>query len=167
MYTIGRIVKPQGIKGEVKIEIITSFPEHFLDFDELFIDINSKLQAYSIESVRLSDRFVYIKFDGVNDRDEAEFLRNKDLLIPVDKLMQLEKDEFYIHDLIGMNVFNEKGTLLGEIVDVVSHKSNDIYVMKNLKNEEILIPAVKDIIQDIDKSARKIVIHAIDGLLDA
>lgn len=166
MYIIGNIAKPQGIKGEVKVEIITSFPEHFLDLDELFIDFDGNLQTYSIESVRVSDRFVYIKFNDVNDRNDADLLRNKNLLIPVDELMPLEKDEIYVHDLIGMDVVDEDDTHLGKIIDVVSNDSSDIYVLKNMNDEEVLIPAVKDIVKDIDKSARKIVIHVIDGLLD-
>jgi len=166
MYIIGKIAKPQGIKGEVKVEIITSFPEHFLDLDELFIDFDGNLQTYSIESARVSNRFVYVKFNGVNDRNGADLLRNKNLLIPGDKLMPLEKDEIYVHDLIGMDVFNEDDTRLGKIIDVVSNESSDIYVLKNMNDKEFLIPAVKDIVKDIDKSARKIVIHVIEGLLD-
>lgn len=166
MYTIGRIAKPQGIKGEVKAEIITSFPEHFLDLNELYIDINSKLQAYPIENVRLSGRFVYIKFSDIQTRNDAELLRNKELLIPDDELTPLDDNEFYIHNLVGMDVYDENGTLLGQISSVVQNKSGDIYVMKNPDNTEILIPAVKDFIHEINLDKKRIVIRVIDGLLD-
>ncbi len=167
MYTVGKIVKPQGIKGEVKAEIITSFPEHFLDLNELFIDIGSQLQAYPVESARLSGRFVYIKFADVHTRNDAELLRNKNLLIPEDELTQLEEDEFYIHNLVGMDVFDEDGQPLGRISDVIQGQAaGDIYVMKTPDNAEILIPAVKDFILEIDQDKKRITIRVIDGLLD-
>jgi 16S rRNA processing protein RimM len=166
MFTIGKIAKPQGIKGEVKVEIITSFPEHFFDLDELIIDTDGSLQAYSIESVRLSDKFAFIKFKDIHDRNTAETLRNKKLLIPENELMQLEQDEFYIHHLIGMDVYNEDSVLLGKIEDVVQNLSGDTYVMRNQNNVEILIPAVKDFIREINLDENRITIHVIDGLLD-
>ncbi len=166
MYSVGKIVKPQGIKGEVKAEIITSFPEHFFELDELFIDVNGKLQAYSVESVRISDRFVFIKFSDVHTRNDAERLRNKSLLIPENELLALGEDEFYIHNLIGMEAVDEDGLLLGQISDVVQNESGDIYILKNSDNNEILIPAVKDFIREINQDEKRIVIRVIDGLLD-
>jgi 16S rRNA processing protein RimM len=166
MFTIGKIAKPQGIKGEVKVEIITSFPEHFLDLDELIIEMNDGLRTYSIESVRLSDRFAFIKFTDIHDRNAAETLRNKKLLIPEDELRELEQDEFYIHHLIGMDVYDENNSLLGKIEDVVQSVSGDTFVMKTPDNVEILVPAVKDFIRDVNLNENKITIHVIDGLLD-
>jgi 16S rRNA processing protein RimM len=166
MYTVGKIVKPQGIKGEVKAEIITSFPDHFLDLGELYIDIDSKLQAYPVEAVRISGRFVYIKFSDIRTRNDADLLRNKELLIPDDELMPLDKDEFYIHSIVGMDVYSENGTHLGSISDVVQNVSGDIYVIKNPDDAEILVPAVKEFILEINQDERRMVIRVIDGLLD-
>jgi 16S rRNA processing protein RimM len=166
MYSIGKIVKPQGIKGEVKAEIITSFPEHFLELDELSIDFNGKLEVRSIESVRISDKFAFIKFGGINDRNAAELLRNKMLLIPEEELVQLENDEFYIHHLVGMKVYDEEDTLLGTVTDVVQNISGDIFVMKSPDNIEVLIPAVKDFVREVSREKNRITIRVIEGLLD-
>jgi 16S rRNA processing protein RimM len=165
MYIVGKILKPQGIKGEVKVEIITSFPEHFEKLTTVFIE-NETFQTYLIEHLRMSDRFVFIKFEGVDSRNDAGLLRNKYIYIPEDELTELNADEFYIHDLIGMKVYNENASLLGEISKVETFSSSDIYIVKDLKGNEYMIPAVKDIIKSIDLEKKQMIIRQIDGLLD-
>ena len=166
MFVVGKVLKPQGIDGSVKVEIITSFPEHFLDLKQVFIEKENKKQAYSIEHVRLSNRFVFIKFAGVDSIEEAELLRNQYLYIEEQELVPLKKDEYYVHELLGLKVFDEQGNYLGVIRDVWSYTANDVYVVKNEQGGELLLPAIKSVIKKVDRQAGKMIIHLMEGLAD-
>lgn len=116
--------------------------------------------------MRLSDRFVFIKLKNINTRDEAEKLRNEYLYIPQDELVDLEKDEYYIHDLLGIKIYDEQNNLLGELVDVESISSNDVYTMKSVDGREFLIPAIKDVIMEVDIAKKTMKIRNLEGLLE-
>jgi len=164
MYLIGIILKPQGIKGEVKVKSVSPDPHRFNILDEVNI-IENKLRTYSIQTVRISNGFVYLKFDGINSRNDAELLRGKEIFIPENQLIDLETNEYFVHDLIGCNVQDEDGQFIGEITDIMQQSSNDIYVIRDRNGQEQLIPAIKDVIRSVDISKKEIVIHVIDGLL--
>jgi len=166
MFVVGKVLKPQGIDGSVKVEIITSFPEHFLDLKQVFILKENTKQAYSIEHVRLSNRFVFIKFAGVNSIEQAEALRNQYLYIEEKDLTPLGEDEYYVHDLLGLKVFDEQGNYHGIISDVWSYTANDVYVVKTETGAELLLPAIKSVIKKIDRKAGKMIIHLMEGLTD-
>ena len=164
MYLIGIILKPQGIKGEVKVKSISPDPNRFNSLNEVNI-IDNKSQTYLIRTVRISNGFVYLKFDGINSRNDAELLRGKEIFIPESQLIDLESNEYFVHDLIGCNVLDEKRQLIGEIIDIMQQSSNDIYVIRDQNNQEQLIPAIKDVIRSVDISKKEIVIHVMEGLL--
>ncbi len=166
MFVVGKILKPHGVKGSVKAEIITSFPEHFLELKTVYIEENNRKQAYSIEEVRLSNRFVFLKLSGINDYDQADALRNRYIYIAPDDLMPLGEDEYYIHDLIGLKVFDEQGTFVGTLRDVLTYSANDIYVLKTEDGAEYLIPAIKSVVKSVDLKERTMVIHVMEGMLD-
>ncbi|HID39682.1 MAG TPA: 16S rRNA processing protein RimM [Calditrichaeota bacterium] len=166
MYLVGKVLKPQGIKGEVKAQVITSIPEHFTELKQLYINEDDRWQALLVESVRLTGRFVYIKFAGIHSRNEAEKLRDRELFIEQNDLLPLENDAFYIHDLIGLNVENESGQRLGTITDVESYPANDVYVVSSAGGDEYLIPAIIDVVLHVDLQTRKMVIREMEGLLD-
>ena len=164
MYIVGRILKPQGIKGEVKTEVITSFPEHFNDLNELFIKKDS-FEPIEIESRRFSNKFVFLKFKGIESRNDAEILRNEYLFVPEKELFSLEEDEFYNHQLIGLKVYSEENDYIGEILEIENYPEHDVLVVKDSNKEEHLIPFVKDIIREVDVESQKVKIHLIEGLL--
>ena len=164
MFIVGRVLKPQGIKGEVKVEVITSFPEHFNNLNGLYIKKN-EYELLEVESRRFSKHFVLIKFKNIETRNDAESLRNEYLYIPEEELYSLGKDEFYNHQLIGLKVFSEEEDIIGEIVEVESYPENDVLIVKDSNKQEHLIPVVKDIIREIDVESQKVIIHVIEGLL--
>ena len=166
MYIVGKVLKPQGTNGSVKVEIITSFPEHFLDLKQVYIEKENKKQAYSIEQVRLSNRFVFIKFIGIDTIDQAEQLRDHYLYITQEDLTPLGEDEYYIHQLVGLKVYDEQGQFLGVLKDVLSYASNDVYVVESESKKEIMVPAVKSIIKKVDLKAGTMTIHLMEGLTD-
>lgn len=166
MYLIGYILKPQGLKGEVKVESVTPYLERFNRLDRVFLQLKEKKQAYSIENVRVSDRFVYIKFTEINSRDDAELLRNTEVLIEEKDLIQPAQDEYFVHDLIGCQVISENNDVIGVLSDVVQMSSNDVYVVKNGEGIEILIPATKEVVKRVNVGQKQIIIHVVEGLLD-
>jgi len=166
MYLVGRVLKPQGIKGEVKAEIITSFPGHFKELKQLYIKEDDRWQAWSVESVRLTGRFVYIKFTDLHSRNDAEKLRNQELFIEQGDLTPLEEDAYYVHDLIGLVVENEAGQRLGSVMNVENYPANDVYVMRGEDGSEQLIPAIKEVVLRIDLQAGKMIIREMEGLFD-
>ena len=165
MYLIGTIVKPQGIKGEVKVKSVSPDPDRFNDLDSVYIK-SEKIQTYSIENLRISNGFVFLKFVQVNSRNDAELLRGKELLISEDQLIDLEDDEYFVHELIGCRIVSEEGRPIGEIEDIIEGNSNDIYIVKSPDGHEYLIPAIKDVVKKVDITARQVTIHVLDGLLE-
>ena len=166
MYLIGYILKPQGIKGEVKVEPVSPYPERYKKLNSVYIQIANQNQSYPIENVRIADRFVYIKFAGINSRDEAEFLRDAEILIEGEDLIQPSENEYFVHDLIGCCVRTDDNEELGKIIDVVQMSSNDIYVVKNHSGKEVLIPAVKEFVLQVDLELKEIRVHLLEGLID-
>ncbi len=166
MYLIGYITKPQGIRGEVKVEPVTPDPARFNRLEKVFLQVENKVKIYPIEKVRLSDRFVYIKFAGINSRNDAELLRNAEVLIKEEDLIQPDQDEYFIHDLIGCKVLSEDYDEIGVVSDVVQMTSNDVYVVENDENVERLIPATKEVIKQVDIGRKIIIIHVLEGLFD-
>ena len=166
MYLIGYILKPQGLKGELKVESVTPYLERFNRLDRVFLQLKEKKQTYSIENVRISDRFVYLKFTEINSRDDAELLRTAEVLIEEKDLIQPAQDEYFIHDLIGCQVISENNDVIGVLSDVIQMSSNDVYVLKNGEGIEILIPATKEIVKRVNVGQKQIIIHVLEGLLE-
>jgi 16S rRNA processing protein RimM len=164
MYLIGIIVKPQGIKGEVKVKPVSPDPERFNYLEKVYIRLKN-VQTYSIENIRISNSFVFLKFAQINSRNDAELLRGKEILISEDQLIDLDDGEYFVHDLIGCQIISEDGLIIGEIEDIIQSSSNDIYLVKNRKGHEYLIPAIADVIQKVDIQAKQVTIHVLDGLL--
>ena len=164
MYLIGIIVKPQGIKGEVKVKPVSPDPDRFYDLEKVNIGLK-KIQTYSIENIRISNSFVFLKLAQIDSRNDAELLRGKEILISEDQLIDLDEGEYFVHDLIGCQIISEDGLIIGEIDDIIQSSSNDIYLVKNRKGHEYLIPAIADVIQKVDIQAKQVTIHVLDGLL--
>lgn len=166
MYLIGYVLKPQGVRGEIKVSPLSDNPERFHQLDTVQIKINHIDKAYLVESVRIADRFVFLKLNGVNTRDEAADLRGAEILVGKNGLVHPSEDEYFIHDLVGCRVYSENGDLIGSLSEVLQLSSNDVWVVINKEKNEILIPAIKEVIKQVDVKERKITIHVIEGLLD-
>jgi 16S rRNA processing protein RimM len=148
----------------VKAEIITSFPEHFEELSELYLD-EGLTESVEVEKTWFAKGCVFIKIKNIDSRNDAEALRNKYLYIPETELYPLEKDEFYHHQLIGMDVVSDEGEAIGKVEDIETYPEQDLLLVK--KNAEVLhlIPLVKEIVKKVDVQARKVTIKIIDGLL--
>lgn len=153
MMIVGKIVKPQGVKGEIKVLPLLSNIDDIKRFKSVFI----AAKEYTVLKTRVHEGFAYMLLDGVSDRDMAEALRNNDIEVNREDLAPLEKDEYYIVDLIECSLFNESGEKLARVTDVVNYGASDILVLRD-GSEEILCPYVKGLFKQVDIENKKIVV---------
>jgi 16S rRNA processing protein RimM len=166
---IGRIIAPHGIRGEVKVEVLTDFPERFKPGTHAFLGVgteDSEARQVKILAARPHKGGFLLKLDIVPDRNAAELVRNRYLLIPAADAMPLGEHENYLHDLIGLEVETTDGHHLGELREVLFTHANDVYVVRGPAGE-VLLPAIRDVVLQVDLSARRMVVELPEGLLDA
>ena len=163
-FEIGQIVNTSGLKGIVKINSFSDDMRRFEELDKILIEKNKELTEYIIEEVRYSKNQVLIKFKGIDTIDDAKKFKNCYIKIPREDTKKLPEGTYYIVDLIGINVYLEDGILVGEIIDVFPTGSNDVYVVRREENNDLLIPAIKDVIKSIDIEEKKMIINLIEGL---
>lgn len=166
LITIGKAVKPFGVKGEMKIEPMTDFPERFTGMRSVrLVSPSGKEIACEIRSVRYAGSVPYLLFSGYESPEKAKELNGWFLKVPETEAVALSDGSYYWFELIGMEVLSESGEKLGRIVEVFQTGSNDVYVMKQGKKETYL-PATKEIIKQVDRTHKRMVIHVRDGLLE-
>lgn len=153
---IGTIVAPHGVRGDIRILPQTEHPEQFLDLDYLLLENGRTLH---LTNARFHKRMVLIKCREVNNMNEAEVLRGQKVFIYTEDLPELEEGEFYVADLVGCDVTDEAGSAVGVLKDVISTGSNDVYVVTGTDGKEILVPALKKHVKEIDLDARRIVVE--------
>jgi 16S rRNA processing protein RimM len=159
---VGHILAPQGIKGEVKAQVVTDFPDRFAPGELVYIDG----RPLEVEGSRPHKQYLVLKLAAVDTRQDAEELRDRDLCIPRSEIRELPDGEFYAFQLIGMDVFTTEGNHVGRIADIMATASNDVYVVQGERGE-ILIPAIEDVVKSIDLDKGKVTIEAIEGLLSS
>lgn len=156
---VGRIVTAHGVKGEVKVEPLTDFPERFARGSRLWLD--------GVELGVMSGRWqrsqVIVKLDGVDSREAAEALRGKELTVPDVAELPVGEDLYYLHDIVGLRVESRDGEALGEVYDVLSTGSNDVYVVRG-DGGEMLLPALEDVVLEVDVAGGRIVVDVPDGI---
>ncbi|HXY61475.1 MAG TPA: ribosome maturation factor RimM [Nitrospirota bacterium] len=166
LITIGRIIKPWGVKGEVQIEPMTDFPERFKRVRRLYLVSPAGREIVcELQSVRYAGSAIFLHLLGYNSPEHAKDFNGWFIKIPEAETLPLSEGSYYWFELIGMEVVTEKGDTLGTIVDIFETGSNDVYVMKRGR-KEVYIPAIKEVVRHVDVKARRMVIHLVDGLLD-
>lgn len=162
---IGQIVNTFGIKGMVKVKPFTDDIKRFDRLKKVYIENKAVKKEYLIEEVKYHKDMVLIKFDGVDNPEEANLLRDMFLVVDREDEEPLEEGTYYIVDMINIDVYTEDGELLGKIEDIFNTGSNDIYVVKDELGKQILLPAISDVIKQIDMENRKMIVHLISGLI--
>ncbi len=163
--TIGKIVAPFGIRGELKVFSLTDIPDRFAQLDHIFV--GPDYAPRKITSVRpYKGDMVVIKFAGIDDATTADTLRNLDLSIPLDKLAALPPNSYYQHDILGLHVATLNGRELGTIIEIMETGSNDVYVVKGEDGKQVLLPAIKDVVKQVDLIRQMMYIEPMAGLLD-
>ena len=163
---IGRVSKPHGLHGEIRIEYFNLEDPHlFSRYQMIFLKGDEgNPQPYRPLTVRPHKNFILAHLEGIRTKEEAEQLRGQAVLIDSAELPPLEQDEYYWQDILGMRVVTEKGEDVGKVTEILPTGSNDVYVVQK-GEKEFLIPATKDVIIAIDTAVRTMVIRPLKGLL--
>lgn len=162
---IGQIVNTSGLKGFLKVIPLTDDITRFEDLKTVYIQEKKDLVEFKIQEVKYSKNMVLLKLKGIDDIGEAEKFKNFYIKINRKDAVELEEDSYFIVDIIGCKVFTDENEFLGKVIDVFQTGSNDVYTVKNNEDKEILLPAIEDVIKDIDIANKKIVVKLMDGLI--
>ncbi len=162
---VGVISSTHGIKGEVKVFPTTDDPNRFKLLDQVILDTGKELLPLEIEGVKFFKKMVILKFKGIDNINDIEKYRGKDLLVDREHAVDLEENEYFIYDIINSEVFTDEGEKLGILVEVMTTSANDVYVIKMENGKELLVPSIKDCVLNVDVENKKITVHLLNGLL--
>ena len=163
---VGVISSTHGVRGEVKVFPTTDDVGRFKKLKEVLLDTGKEQITLQIENVKFFKQFAILKFKGYDSINDIEQYKGKSLFVTRKNAVKLKKDEYFIADLIGMQVENEDGSFTGILTDVIETGANDVYVIKTGEEKEVLIPAIRDCILDVNINENKMKVHLLDGLLD-
>ena len=166
MLRVGVITSPHGIAGEVNVYPTTDDINRFKKLKKLYLDTKKELIPANVVSVKFFKGMAILKLDCIADRNAAEKLRKVDLLIDREDAVPLEDGEYFICDLVGMQVISDEGEELGILDDVIQTGANDVYSVRCEGGKELLIPVTDECVKDIDIEAKKITVHLLPGLAD-
>ena len=150
---------PHGIQGELSIEPMTDFPDRFMPGAVLF----AGEAKYTVRAVRTHKRALLVALVGITTRNQAEFLRGKLFEVPEGDLPDLDEDQYFRFEIVGINVVDESGTPLGHVVEVLETGADDVYIVRD-DESELLIPAIDSVVKEIDVAAGSMVVELIPGL---
>ena len=157
---LGKITAPQGIKGEVRVYPYTDKPTRFSEIEAVLLDG----RRCRIEKARYMKNMAILKLEGIDDRNAAEAMRNRELLLPREELWKQPEDTYFVDDLVGCAVVSEDGAPVGTLKTIHSRPAQDLYEIERADGSSFLLPAVKEFIKDVKTDEKIIVIHLIEGL---
>jgi 16S rRNA processing protein RimM len=162
---IGRVLRPHGVQGELRVEVFTD-DAHLFDRETLLLGVKmTQLATYEVESLRMHQGRALLKLVGVDDRDGADALRDWLVCVPRGELPPLEEGEFYLYELVGMQVVTDEGELLGKVGDVLRTGANDVLVVSpSTAVNELLLPDIPEVVLNINRESQTITVHLLEGL---
>ena len=161
---VGVISSTHGIRGEVKVFPTTDDPMRFKKLKKVFLDTGRERLELEVQSVRFFKQFAIVKFKGIDNINDIEKYKGKGIFVPREDAVPLDEDEYYIADLIGMEVFTEDGHF-GVVKDVMETGANEVYIIESDEHGEVLIPAVRQCVLDVNVEEKKMKIRLMDGLI--
>lgn len=163
---VGVISSTHGIRGEVKVFPTTDDPGRFKKLKHVILDTGKEQKNLKITGVKFFKQFVILKFKGIDNINDIEKYKGKSLYVTRENAVRLKKDEYFIADLVDMQVFLEDGTPFGVLTDVMKTGANDVYCIQTQEHGEVLIPAIGECILDVDVEGQKMTIHLMPGLVE-
>ena len=161
---VGVISSTHGIRGEVKVFPTTDDPMRFKKLKKVLLDTGRERLELEVQSVRFFKQFAIVKFKGIDNINDIERYKGKGLFVPREDAVPLDEDEYYIADLIGMEVFTEDGHF-GVVKDVIETGANEVYIIESDEHGEVLIPAIRQCVLDVNVEEKKMKIRLMDGLI--
>jgi 16S rRNA processing protein RimM len=166
LLLMGRVVRPHGIEGALRIKSYAQSEESFLSAGTVFLrSSDGETREYTVASARPHKNILLMKLEGLNTLEEAETYRGAAILIKRDSLPPEGEEEYFWHELIGLEVYLSGGEYVGTLKHILPTGSNDIYVVQEGRSE-VLIPAIHDVVKEIDLINNRMVISEVEGLLD-
>ena len=166
LLQVGIITSTHGVRGEVKVYPTTDDPRRFRRLKEVVLDTGKEKMNLEIEGVKFFKQFVILKFKGLENINDIEKYRQKSLYVTRKNAVRLQRDEYFIADLIGLKVQDEDGKELGTVKDVIETGANDVYEVEMADGKSLLLPAIKQCILNVDVENGTMQVHVLEGLLD-
>ena len=164
-FRVGVIANTHGIRGEVKIFPTTDDVKRFDYLKEAYIDAGKEKIKVEVSDVRYFKNLVIVKFKGIDNINDIERYKGKDLLVTRENALPLEEGEYYLADIIGANVYTEDGILFGSLEDVIETGANLVYSVQH-EGKEVLLPVIDDCVKEVNVEEKKVIVHIMKGLLD-
>jgi 16S rRNA processing protein RimM len=162
---VAKIVQPFRLEGYLKIRVYSEIPERLKTLKSVYLSRNGEYRGFIIEDLIIRPPQVLLKLKGVDTREDALNLVQKELFVPESQKLPLEPGAFYIHDLIGMDVVTTDGEQIGKISAVYQGGANDVYEVRQ-GEKEVLIPAVSQFVKKVDTKTRQVIVELIEGMSD-
>lgn len=164
--TIGTLGKPFGLTGELYITPATDYPERFMEMKEVYVRYQGDWQLHKVRSAKFVGRRPVMLLKGINSPEDAALLTNRDLGVLRSEMVELPDDTWFVHDLIGCDVFSSSsGRLMGKVKNVQTFPANDVYFIWTINDREVMLPAVTEFVKEIDTERNRIVVKT-SGFLD-
>lgn len=164
-FQVGIITSTHGVKGEVKVFPTTDDARRFKRLKEVIVRTNKEEVTLEVEGVKFFKQFVILKFSGIDDINEVEKYRKATLWVPRKNAVRLSRNEYFVADLMGLRVLNEEEEEIGTIRDVMETGANDVYVIDLKDGRELLLPAIKQCVLDVNVEEGFIKVHILEGLV--
>lgn len=165
LLQVGVITQTHGVRGEVKVFPTTDDAGRFKKLKHVLLDTGKEMLPFEIQNVKFFKQFVILKFKGIDNINEIERYKRCPLLVTREDAVELKEDEYFIADMVDMTVVTEDGEVFGVLKDVLKTGANDVYVVQSDKYGEVLMPAIKECILDVDMKGRQIKVHLLAGLV--
>jgi len=162
---VGVISSTHGIRGEVKVFPTTDDINRFKQLKQVILDTGREQIQLEVEGVKFFKQQAILKFKGIDNINDVEKYKGKDLLITRENAVKLEADEYFIYDIIGSKVITDDNSELGELTEVMTTGANDVYIVTTKEGKEILLPSIKECILDVDVAGKTIKVHVLPGLV--
>ncbi|MDH5475822.1 MAG: ribosome maturation factor RimM [Cyclobacteriaceae bacterium] len=164
-FRLGHIIKKHGLKGEASIHLDVDFPEAYKKMESVFVEINKQLVPFFVQKIQINSNKGILKFEDINSIEELEDILGNDLYLPVDDLPELEKGQFYYHDVIGYVLVDKIEGEVGEITQVYEFPNQDLFGV-NFDGKEMLVPINDEIVKDANHEKKVVNVVLPEGLLD-
>jgi 16S rRNA processing protein RimM len=160
---IGRVLKPLGVRGELKVEILTEFPERFASLRQVFLGDDAK--SFLVESARVQGDYARLKLAGIDTPEAAATLRHLFVYVAREEAVPLPPNRVYLYQTLGLRVKTTQGVVLGKVVDVLDTRANDVYIVRN-STREILLPAIPQVVKEINLERGEMIVELMEGLVE-
>ena len=165
LLRVGVITTTHGVRGEVKVFPTTDDPKRYKKLKKVYLDTGREFLPLEIQGVKFFKQFVIVKFKGIDNINDIEMYKQKSLYVDRKDAVPLKEDEYFIADMVGIEVYTDDGEKFGVLKEVMETGANDVYIIDSINHGEVLVPAIKQCILDVDIEENRMDIHLMDGLI--